>query len=79
MGLELMQARMKFPPASEEWREANGKLEKVSHEKRKRVPDERHRQRMSALYVEPRIWRLVEPTGKNDHTRIFARFRVRCC
>jgi hypothetical protein len=46
---KLMQARMKFPPGSEEWREANDKLEKVSHEKRKCVPDERHRQRMSAL------------------------------
>jgi hypothetical protein len=44
---------MRFPLGSEEWREANDKLEKVSHEKRKRVPDERHRQRMSALYVEP--------------------------
>jgi hypothetical protein len=48
-----MQARMKFPPGSEEWRDANDKLEKVSHEKRKRAPDERHRQCMSALYVEP--------------------------
>jgi hypothetical protein len=50
---KLMQARMKFPPGSEGWKEANDKLEKVSHEKRKRVPDERHGQRMSAPYVEP--------------------------
>ena len=49
----LMQARTKFLVGSKEWREANEQLEKISHEKRKRVPDERHRQRMSALYVEP--------------------------
>jgi hypothetical protein len=49
----LMQARMQFPPGSKEWREADAKLEKISHEKGKRVPDERHRQRMSAHYVEP--------------------------
>ena len=49
----LMQARMQFPPGSKEWREADAQLEKIGHEKRKRIPDERYRQRMSALYVEP--------------------------
>lgn len=49
----LMQARMQFPPGSKEWKEADAQLEKINNEKRKRIPDERHRQRMSALYVEP--------------------------
>lgn len=50
---KLLEDRMKSDPASKEWKEADEKLAKITHEKRRRVPNERHRQRMSALYVEP--------------------------
>src|SRR6516162_2110209 len=44
---------MHFPPGSKESKEASDQLEKIDREKKRRIPDERHRQRMSALYVEP--------------------------
>jgi hypothetical protein len=43
---------MTATPASEEWKAARTQIEKLDRQKNKRVPDERHEQRMSALYVD---------------------------
>jgi AbiV family abortive infection protein len=48
----LLQARMKAVPGSPEWKAADEQLKKLDHQLEKRVPDERHKQRMSALYVD---------------------------
>jgi AbiV family abortive infection protein len=45
---KLLNAR----PGSKEWKAANDQIEKLNRQKKKRVPDDRHRQRMSALYVD---------------------------
>jgi AbiV family abortive infection protein len=37
---------------SKEWKDANDQIEKLNRQKKKRVPDDRHRQRLSALYVD---------------------------
>jgi hypothetical protein len=49
---KLLQTRMSATPGSKEWKAANEQIEKLDRQKKKRVPDERHRQRMSALYVD---------------------------
>ena len=49
--------------SSEEWRQAKAQLEELDRKKKKRVPGERHKQRMSALYVDP------IPGGWNRPTR----------
>jgi AbiV family abortive infection protein len=38
---------------SKEWNAARKQLDELRHQKAKRVPDDRHKQRMSALYVDP--------------------------
>jgi hypothetical protein len=50
---ELLQSRFEAPPGSNEWKEADDTLAKIDRGKKKRVPGERHEQRMSALYVDP--------------------------
>jgi hypothetical protein len=40
-------------PGSEEWIKAEEALDKIHRTMKERVPQERHKQRMSALYVEP--------------------------
>ena len=49
---KLLQARMTTTPGTEERRLANEEIEKLDRLKAKRVPNERHNQRMSALYVD---------------------------
>jgi hypothetical protein len=49
---KLLQARMNTTPGSKEWTVLSEKVEKLDRQKKKRVPDERHKQRMSALYVD---------------------------
>jgi AbiV family abortive infection protein len=49
---KLLQARTKATPGSKEWKATNEQLEKLHRLKKKRVPDDRHKQRMSALYVD---------------------------
>jgi AbiV family abortive infection protein len=49
---KLLQTRMSATPGSKEWKAAYEQIEKLNRQKKKRVPDERHRQRMSALYVD---------------------------
>jgi len=48
---KLIQAAM--TSSSKIWKAAKEQLEKLSRQKAKRIPSERHEQRMSALYVDP--------------------------
>jgi AbiV family abortive infection protein len=49
---KLLQTKMSATPGSKEWKAANEQIEKLDRQKKKRVPEERHRERMSALYVD---------------------------
>jgi AbiV family abortive infection protein len=57
---KVLQTQMTAPPGSKEWKMAREQIEKVDRQKKKRVPDDRHEQRMSALYVDA-----VSPDGWN--------------
>ena len=50
---KLLRVRMESHPQSAEWKEAEAALTRISETKNKRVPSDRHKSRMSALYVEP--------------------------
>jgi AbiV family abortive infection protein len=50
---KILEARMKNPPQSSEWQEADAKLKQIMETKKKRTPGDRHKKRMAALYVEP--------------------------
>jgi AbiV family abortive infection protein len=49
---KLLQNRMKAPLGSKERQQADKQLEKIDQLKSKRTPDDRHRRRMKALYVD---------------------------
>ena len=49
---KLLQTRMKAPLGSRERQEADKQIEKIDQVKSKRTPDDRHRLRMKALYVD---------------------------
>jgi AbiV family abortive infection protein len=49
---KLLQTRMKAPLGSKERQEADKQVDKIDHLKSKRTPDDRHRLRMKALYVD---------------------------
>jgi len=49
----LLSSRMEASPGSDKRKEADDQLAKIDRLKEKRVPDDRHEQRMSALYVDP--------------------------
>jgi len=49
---KLLQSRMKAPLGSEERIEADKEVDKIDQVKSKRTPDDRHRLRMKALYVD---------------------------
>src|ERR1700719_80676 len=50
---KLLQTSMEAPIDSEEWKAANEQVEQIRRRQiEKRVPDERHKKRMSALYVD---------------------------
>jgi AbiV family abortive infection protein len=50
---KLLRVRMESHPQSAEWKEADAALMRIQEAKNKRVPGDRHKSRMSALYVEP--------------------------
>lgn len=50
---KILQARMKNPPQSGEWKKANAQLKQIDDIKTKRTPSDRHDKRVKALYVEP--------------------------
>jgi AbiV family abortive infection protein len=49
---KILTARIEASPGSDGWREMDEKLAQIDRLKKKRVPSERHYQRMSALYVD---------------------------
>jgi len=49
---KLLQARANSKPGSKEWKAADEQTQKLDRQKAKRAPDDRHKQRMSALYVD---------------------------
>jgi AbiV family abortive infection protein len=71
---KLLQTRMEATPGSKEWKAAHEQLEELNKQKKKRVPDERHRERMSALYVDAvSVGRWNRPAKKisQEHAREF--------
>jgi AbiV family abortive infection protein len=50
---QLLQARSRAAPGSPEWKKADKELEKITQSQIKRTPEDRHKSRMKALYVEP--------------------------
>jgi hypothetical protein len=50
---QLLQARSRAAPASPEWKKADEEIDKITELQKKRTPEDRHNQRMKALYVEP--------------------------
>ena len=50
---KLMRVRMEQHPQSAEWKKADAEIKRIQDAKKKRIPSDRHRSRMSALYVEP--------------------------
>jgi AbiV family abortive infection protein len=50
---KLLRVRMEANPQSTEWKKADAELAKITRSQNKRVPSERHKKRISALYVEP--------------------------
>ena len=48
---KVLQARIKTSPGSPEWKAVDEQIKKLDRQKERRTPDDRHRQRMSALYV----------------------------
>jgi AbiV family abortive infection protein len=49
---KLLQTQMSAKPGSEEWKAARKEIEKLEHQKKQRIPGDRHEQRKSALYVD---------------------------
>jgi AbiV family abortive infection protein len=50
---KLLHASMKFIPGTQQWKTARAQIDEVDLQKRKRVPNDRHKQREAALYVDP--------------------------
>ena len=51
---KLMRIQFKFHPQSQEYKEAEKRLNEITKRKRKSIPKQRHKARERALYVEPR-------------------------
>jgi AbiV family abortive infection protein len=49
---KLLQMRSTAVPGSKEWTKAQEEVDRLDRQKKKRTPEDRHRQRMSALYVD---------------------------
>jgi AbiV family abortive infection protein len=50
---KLIRARWEADPQSPEWKKADEELAKRDRELKRRVPNERHKNRQSALYIDP--------------------------
>jgi AbiV family abortive infection protein len=50
---QLLQDRSRAKPGSPEWQNLTEKIDKITELQKKRTPEDRHNQRMKALYVEP--------------------------
>lgn len=62
---KLLTSKFDATPGSEEWKAFDAQIEKVNRQVAKRIPDDRQRRRMSALYVDP-----VPPDRWNRPTEI---------
>ena len=49
---KLLQTRASAKPGSKKWKAADEQIEKLDRQKARRAPGDRHKQRMSALYVD---------------------------
>jgi AbiV family abortive infection protein len=69
---KILTTRRTVAPQSREWKEADAALKQITEIKDKRTPDDRHRQRMEALYVEPKSgnqWNRPDDTSASEaHT-----------
>jgi len=61
---QLLMTRMTAQAGSEEWIKADNTLKGIDRQKKRQVPNERHKQRELALYVDP-----VEPVSADRWTR----------
>ncbi len=71
---QILGVRMHSHPQSDEWKSADKELNEITKRQMKRVPQERHKERMSALYVEPNEFgtRWKRPREKSeDEARVF--------
>lgn len=50
---ELLKTRMRYHPQSQEYKEADKQINDITKLQKKRTPEDRHRERVRALYVEP--------------------------
>jgi AbiV family abortive infection protein len=69
---KLLQARANSIPSSDAWKAADEQIKKLDRQKAKRVPSDRHDQRMSALYVDavaPDQWN--RPIKEISRTSVF--------
>jgi AbiV family abortive infection protein len=49
----LLMARTNSKPGSEQWKALTTEIEKLDEQMKRNVPNERHKQRLAALYVDP--------------------------
>jgi AbiV family abortive infection protein len=63
---KLLQARANSKPGSQEWKAADEQIQKLDRQKSKRAPGDRHKQRMSALYVDARSSRPMEQADQRN-------------
>ena len=71
---KLLEVRLRSPVQSEEWKQADRQIRKIDELQRKRAPDNRHKQRMRAIYVEPGDdggWSRPKETTQTEANRIW--------
>jgi AbiV family abortive infection protein len=71
---KLLQARASATPGSREWKAANEEIKRLDRQMTKRTPSDRHKQRLSALYVDavsPNQWN--RPTNEISPTLAYER------
>jgi AbiV family abortive infection protein len=49
---KLLRARMSVKPGTKQWKEIDEQLTKLDRQHQKRTPEERHKQRLAALYID---------------------------
>jgi AbiV family abortive infection protein len=70
---KLLRKKAGASPQSEDYKDASKQLEDITNQQRGRNPDARHRQRLSALYVEPTAngldWNRPKQTSSDEATQ----------
>jgi AbiV family abortive infection protein len=49
---KLLRAKMNAKPGTKEWKETNEQITKLDRQHQRRAPEERHKQRLAALYID---------------------------